>query len=58
MKVVIDSELCESTGVCAEVCPEDVFEHVEGRTRVVNPQACTNCWICVEHCVSGAIDIG
>jgi NAD-dependent dihydropyrimidine dehydrogenase PreA subunit len=58
MRVVIDPELCESTGVCADVCPEAVFEHENGTTRVVNPQACTNCWICVDHCVSGAIEIG
>ncbi len=57
MNVVIDFELCESSGVCADVCPEDVFEHENGRTRVVQPQACTNCWICVDNCTSSAIEI-
>jgi Fe-S-cluster-containing hydrogenase component 2 len=43
--------------VCAQVCPEDVFEHEDGVTRVVQAQACTECWTCVENCASGAIEI-
>jgi NAD-dependent dihydropyrimidine dehydrogenase PreA subunit len=54
----IDFDFCEATGVCAEVCPEDVLESVSGSPRVVKPEACTECWICVENCVSGAIEIG
>jgi ferredoxin len=54
----IDHDLCEATGVCAEICPENVIEHVDGHTTVTNPGACTECWICVENCVSGAIEIG
>jgi ferredoxin len=54
----IDHDLCEATGVCAEICPEDVIEHVHGHSSVVRPEACTECWLCVENCVSGAIEIG
>ena len=57
MPVTIDLDLCESSGVCALVCPEDVFEHENGSTSVVNPAACVRCWTCVENCVSGAIEI-
>jgi ferredoxin len=53
--VKIDPDLCDATGVCAEVCPEDVLEHANGVTLVVKPDACTECWICVENCISGAI---
>ena len=56
--VRIDAHLCEDTGVCAQVCPEDVLEFRDGHTSIVDPQACTECWICVENCVSSAIDIG
>jgi len=55
--ISIDFELCEGTGVCEQVCPEDVFEHENGRTKLVQPNQCTECWICVEHCVAGAIEI-
>ena len=56
-KVFINHDLCESTGCCAMVCPEDVFEYEKGSSQVVNAPACTNCWICVDNCVSGAIDL-
>ena len=55
--VKIDYGNCEATGVCSEVCPEDVLEFVDGKTRIVNPKKCTECWICVDNCVSGAIEI-
>lgn len=54
----IDMDFCEATGVCAEICPEGVLESVGGSPRVVKAEACTECWICVENCVSGAIEIG
>ncbi len=54
----IDADLCENTGVCVEVCPEDVLEAGTGHSVVAKPDACTECWICVENCTSGAIDIG
>jgi NAD-dependent dihydropyrimidine dehydrogenase PreA subunit len=56
--VRIDYDICEDTGVCAQVCPEDVLEFADGHSHVVKPEACTECWICVENCISGAIEIG
>jgi NAD-dependent dihydropyrimidine dehydrogenase PreA subunit len=55
--VHIDYELCEGSGVCEAVCPEDVLSHKNGRTEVVDPRACIDCWLCVENCCSGAIEI-
>jgi NAD-dependent dihydropyrimidine dehydrogenase PreA subunit len=55
MAISIDYDLCESSGVCAMICPEDVFEHRDGHTAVLDAAACTSCWLCVEQCVSGAI---
>ncbi len=57
MSVTINYQLCEATGVCEQVCPEDVFMHTEGVTKVIQPSACTQCWICVDNCVAGAIEI-
>jgi NAD-dependent dihydropyrimidine dehydrogenase PreA subunit len=55
--VRIDYDLCENTGVCVDVCPEDVFEAGTAHSVVSKPEACTECWICVENCASGAIEI-
>ncbi len=57
MRVLIDENLCENTACCVDVCPEDVFEQGQKRTIVVNAPACTNCWICVDNCIGGAINI-
>lgn len=57
MGVRIDAESCEASGVCEQVCPEDVFEISDGATRVVQPLACTECWTCVDNCAAGAIEI-
>ena len=55
--VTIDPQACEGTGVCEQVCPEDVFLHNDGVTRVLRTSNCTYCWICVENCVSNAITL-
>jgi Pyruvate/2-oxoacid:ferredoxin oxidoreductase delta subunit len=56
-KITIDQKTCEKTGVCATICPEDVLVHEDERTEVVDPNACTYCWLCVENCASGAIEL-
>jgi NAD-dependent dihydropyrimidine dehydrogenase PreA subunit len=57
MTITIDSDACEGAGTCAVVCPEDVLEFKDGRPLILNNRACTNCYICVENCASGAIEV-
>ncbi len=57
MILTIDLDTCESTGACAMVCPEDVLEFRDGKPVIVALHQCTFCWICVNNCPSGAIDI-
>jgi NAD-dependent dihydropyrimidine dehydrogenase PreA subunit len=57
VSIKIDYDLCDDTGACVMVCPEDVLESSGGHTRVVRPEACTECWLCVENCPLGAIDL-
>lgn len=57
MPIVIDTDQCESTGVCEAVCPEGVIDFTEGRPLIINNLGCTSCWKCAESCVSGAIDV-
>jgi NAD-dependent dihydropyrimidine dehydrogenase PreA subunit len=57
MSISIDYDLCENSGACVAVCPEHVLEQENGHTVIVDSQACISCWICVDNCVSGAIEI-
>ena len=57
VRVIVNQSACEHTGVCEQVCPEDVFLHENMMTRVIRAHNCTYCWICVEQCVSGAITL-
>ena len=53
----IDTNACGSSGACAVVCPEDVIEFTGDKPVIVDARACTDCWICVENCSSGAIEL-
>jgi ferredoxin len=53
----IDYDLCDDTAACVAVCPEEVIDRRNGHSAVVKPEACTECWICVENCPSGAVEI-
>ena len=57
MPITIDTDQCESTGVCALVCPEDIIEIRDSKPWILNNAACTSCWKCAESCISGAIDV-
>ena len=40
MKVLIDPDLCENSGCCASVCPEDVFEVRMSMSQAGAPAPC------------------
>lgn len=51
---IIDQELCESCGVCAELCRFDAITEQDG-VYTVDPIACEGCALCFYQCPSGAI---
>ncbi len=58
MKIRIDEDACTGCGVCESMCP-DVFEVVEGKAKVKDPEGCNGC-DCKEvadSCPAGAIII-
>ena len=55
--VRIDFDVCDDTGACIQVCPEDVIERLNGITTIVRGEACTECWLCVENCPSSAVEM-
>ena len=57
MPITIDLDVCENTGVCAMVCPEDIIEIKNCHPVVINAVACTSCFKCAESCISSAIEV-
>ena len=58
MPPIIDEEKCTACGVCAEICPQDVFwgSHKKQIPVIVYPDECWHCNACVLDCPSeGAI---
>ena len=53
----IDYDVCDDTGACILVCPEDVIERVNNISTVARGEACTECWLCVENCPSAAVEM-
>jgi MinD superfamily P-loop ATPase len=51
---IIDQELCESCGLCAELCRFDAITVQDG-VYTVDPFACEGCALCYYQCPSGAI---
>jgi len=57
---VIDAELCEGCGICAQVCRYDAISVVEGASGChyeIDPIACEGCVACFYQCPSEAIRV-
>ena len=57
VNVQIDYDTCENSGYCLQVCPEDVFQVRGASIQVTKPENCTECWLCVQNCPTGAVTI-
>lgn len=53
----MDKDKCTGDGECADACPVDVFQLVEGRAEPVNQDDCLGCESCVEVCDFDAITV-
>jgi ferredoxin len=57
-ETVIDEELCETCGVCAnERCPVEAIEETDSGDYEVLSDRCIGCGVCVVTCPSGAMSI-
>lgn len=57
--VKVKIEWCKGCGICYELCPRKVLDkdHL-GKVVVKNPEACSKCRICEDHCPDYCIKIG
>ncbi len=64
VKVIIDLEICDGDGVCADVCPMNVFDIVEmpeynneRKSQATREEDCILCMACVSACPVQAITV-
>ena len=55
--VKIDMEKCTNCRECIEVCPEEVFQLVDGFPAHVHKEQCIECDLCINICPEDAISI-
>ena len=57
MKPQVDESKCTGCGNCVEVCPSEVFEMKDEKSKVVRPEECVECETCVSECAEEAITL-
>ena len=55
--VTINPILCENNQLCFDICPEGVFTIDRGKIVISKADDCTECFLCVENCPTGAVSI-
>jgi len=56
---LVDPETCKGDGICADICPENVLEMVQGKAATVEGRAdaCIMCGQCVAVCPTESLQM-
>ena len=57
VEVKVDLEKCNGDEICVQICPTGVFEMKDGKSVVVDNDACVVCRACEVQCPEQAIEV-
>ncbi|HBQ86295.1 MAG TPA: ferredoxin [Syntrophomonas sp.] len=53
----LDEEKCKGCGICAIVCPHEVFLIKEDKAVITDKDSCMECGACAKNCPFSAIEV-
>ena len=55
--VTVDLDKCDGDGICADVCPVNVFDIIDDKSQPTRVEDCIMCLACVSACPTEAITV-